>query len=254
MSNSASSAARFVHPRARLDDGEHELGLDAASEASINYLNWIAEVCRPHIGRRFLDLGAGHGVITQHLASGRDVVALDRSESCVDAMNERFQDWPNVTVVKGDLRDLDLSERFDSIVMFNVLEHILDDGGVLATCATYLEPGGNILLYVPALNGLYTEWDRKVGHHRRYSKRRLASVVEEAGLEVAELRYMNLLAIPAWLVSGRLTANGDTCHSRLALWDKTGTVLGRAIERRVRVPIGLNLFCVARRPTVATDH
>jgi SAM-dependent methyltransferase len=246
VSNKPSTAARYVHRRAGPDDGDHDFSLDIASEASVNYLRWIGEVCEPYLGHRVLDLGAGHGVITQHVAPGREVVALDMSPSCVEAMRRRFESSSNVTVLQGDLRALDLDAGFDSITMFNVLEHIYDDSDVLRACIPHLNPGGTIVLYVPALNGLFTKWDRKVGHYRRYSKPRLRSVVEEAGLEVVELRYMNVLAIPAWLVSGQLSSGEAACESSLTLWDKTGTVVGRAIERRVRIPIGLNLFCVAR--------
>ena len=153
-------------------------------------------------------------MITQHLAEGREVVALDMSAACVAAMRQRFSDTPNVRVVEGDLRALDTTDRFDSIVMFNVLEHILDDRSVLESCARWLRPGGNIVIYVPALNGLYTDWDRKVGHFRRYSRRRLAGVLDEAGLRAVELRYSNLLAIAPWVVSGRLTGGTKTYRSR----------------------------------------
>jgi SAM-dependent methyltransferase len=149
--------------------------------------------------------------------------------------------------MRGDLRDLDLGDQFDSIVMVNVLEHILDDSGALVTCLAHLRPGGNIVLYVPALNGLYTDWDRKVGHFRRYSKPRLRAVVDEAGLRVVQLRYVNLLAMPVWLITGRILKRSETIGSTLGLWDRTGTVVSRKLESRIRVPIGLNLFCVAQR-------
>ena len=54
--------------------------------------------------------------------------------------------------------------EFDSAVMINVLEHIEDDVAALRTLRRLLRPGGRIVLYVPALNGLYGAYDRKVGY------------------------------------------------------------------------------------------
>lgn len=204
----------------------------------------------PYLGRSVLEIGSGHGSITQHLVDGRRVVATDVSEACLGLLQKRFADLPNVTVRYADVRDLDMSERFDSVVMINVLEHIYDDAGTLRLLSDRLEPGGNCVIYVPAINSLYGRYDRAVGHYRRYSKRLLRAVADEAGLRPIELRYVNLLTIPAWLVLGLggIDCESETSMSRsLDLWDKLAIPITRGVERHVSPPIGLNLLCVLRR-------
>jgi 2-polyprenyl-3-methyl-5-hydroxy-6-metoxy-1,4-benzoquinol methylase len=242
-------AARYVHPKALAtpaESGEHDANLDVAGEESPNYLAWIGDLIRPHLGESVLELGAGIGSITTLYESGRRVVASDLSPGCVRALRDRFANSPNVTVVQQDLRELgDDDDRFESIVMINVLEHIEDDADALAALRSLLSPGGRIVLYVPALNGLYGPWDRKVGHYRRYSKWRLREVAAEAGLEIIELRYVNALAIPAWIAFSRTNVEKTQGRS-LSLWDRTGVPVSRALERRVRMPVGLNLLAVLR--------
>jgi 2-polyprenyl-3-methyl-5-hydroxy-6-metoxy-1,4-benzoquinol methylase len=247
----ARPAARYVHPAALgnvSEDGEHDQALDIASETAPNYLRWIADLCSPHLGEEVMDVGAGHGAITELFADGRRVLATDLSDDCIAAMRKRFASTANVEVLQADLRQLDpddLGRRFDSIVLINVLEHIEDDAGTLADLTRFLQPGGALVLYVPALNGLYGQWDRRVGHFRRYSKWRLGEVAAEAGLEIRELRYVNALAIPAWFVFSHLTLKVDDSPGRsLSIWDRTGVPLGRFIESRVSPPLGLNLLCV----------
>ena len=178
-------AARYVNPKAEglvNEDGDHDANLDVAEESSPNYLRWIADRCRPHLGKRVLEVGAGTGSITGLYAPGRDVLAIDRSPWCVDEMEKRFASVDNVEVRKVDLLELvDEGQRFDSVVMLNVLEHIEDDVAVLRMLGSLLEPDGRVVLYVPALNGLYGKWDRKVGHYRRYAPWRLRAVLDEAG-------------------------------------------------------------------------
>jgi SAM-dependent methyltransferase len=228
------------------DAGEHDAHLDVAGEQSPNYLAWIADMIRPYLGQSVLELGAGIGSITWRYAEGRRVVASDLSADCVLALRERFADTPNVTVVQQDLRELgEDGDSFESIVMINVLEHIEDDAGVLAALPRLLSPGGTIVLYVPALNGLYGTWDRMVGHYRRYSKWRFREVASEAGLDIVELRYVNALAIAAWIAFSRTDVERTQSRS-LSLWDRTGVPVSRALERRVRVPLGLNLLGVLR--------
>jgi SAM-dependent methyltransferase len=229
--------------------GEHDANLDVADERAPNYLRWISDLVQPHLGQSVLELGAGIGSVTELYARGHKVVASDLSTDCVLALRERFANWPNVSVVQKDLRELRVDgASFDSVLMINVLEHIEDDSGVLAGLRPLLSPGGAIVLYVPALNGLYGRWDRKVGHYRRYSRWRLREVANEAGLDVVELRYVNALAIPAWIAFSRTDVD-RTQGVSLSIWDRTGVPLSRAVERRIRVPFGLNLLAVLRGAT-----
>jgi 2-polyprenyl-3-methyl-5-hydroxy-6-metoxy-1,4-benzoquinol methylase len=245
-------AARYIHPKApnaRETSGEHDANLEVPDELSQNYLTWIAELVEPHLGRSVLELGAGHGSITERYAAGHEVLATDLSDRCIAALRVRFAAWANVTVAQADLRDLQTDgRRFDSVLMINVLEHIEDDAAALAQLRELLAPGGTIVIYVPALNGLYGPWDRKVGHFRRYSRWRLRAVAAEAGLKVVELRYVNALAIPAWFAFSRTDVERTQAAS-LDIWDRTGVPLSRALEQRIRVPVGLNVLGVFRTPS-----
>jgi SAM-dependent methyltransferase len=244
-------AARYIHPKAvaLLDqEGDHDADLDVASESAANYLSWVAELCGLHLGHRVLEVGAGLGAVTARYEHGREVVANDMSPSCVQALRTRFAGHPNVSVEDRDLRVLELDARFDSVLMVNVLEHIADDAGALRGLSQLLVPGGNVVVYVPALNGLYGALDEKVGHYRRYSVWRLGEVFREAGLEPVELRWVNFLAIPAWAAFSRGDVDDrQRSGNLLSLWDRTAVPAARLLEAHVRMPIGLNVLGVGRR-------
>ena len=241
-------ATRYIHPNATslLDrEGDHDADLELSGESAPNYLSWVADLCRPHLGRRVLEVGAGLGAITARYEQGREVVVNDVSPTCVQTLRERFAGQPNVRIEDRDLRTLELDERFDSVLMVNVLEHIADDVEALRGLSRLLVQGGKVIVYVPALNALYGALDHKIGHYRRYSVWRLREVFREAGLEPVELRWVNLLAIPAWAAFGRGDVNDSQRSSKLlSLWDRTAVPAGRLLEAHVRAPIGLNVLGV----------
>ena len=229
-------------------EGDHDADLDLASESAPNYLSWVAELCRPHLGHRVLEVGAGHGAITARYEHGREVVASDVSPACVQVLRERFADHPNMRVDDRDLRALELDDRFDSVLMVNVLEHIADDVEALKGLSRLLVPGGNVVVYVPALNGLYGALDHRIGHYRRYSVWRLREVFREAELEPVDLRWVNFLAIPAWAAFGRGDVDDrQRSGTLLSVWDRTAVPAARFLEAHVRMPIGLNVLGVGRR-------
>ena len=79
--------------------------------------------------------------------------------------------------------------RFDLIKALDVVEHTIDDGQALAQIASMLEPGGRLLITVPAFMLLWDRHDELNHHYRRYTKRQLGKLLERHG-RVKELRYL----------------------------------------------------------------
>ncbi len=74
-----------------------------------------------------------------------------------------------MTVINGTL--IDVADRyFDTAVLLNVLEHVDDDRSLLADISARLALGGTLCIWVPAFPSLFGEFDRLVGHCRRYRK------------------------------------------------------------------------------------
>jgi SAM-dependent methyltransferase len=215
-----------------------------------NYNTWLAERFRAHAGNRVLEIGAGIGTITALLAPGREkVVALEVDEFYVRRLRNRFRDQRNVEPYLSDVALADWqrlkAERFDSIVLSNVLEHIPDDGGAVRRFAQILQPGGRVLILVPALPLLLGAMDEAVGHYRRYTPGSLRSVLEGNGFEVETLEWMNLVGIPGWFVNSVVLRRRVMPPLQLRLYDQIAPLLARA-ESRVKLPVGMSLFCVAR--------
>src|SRR5215510_9667171 len=173
------------------------------------YNHWIYENISHALGRRVLEVGSGTGNLTQFLcAGGREVTATDIVPSYRNELERLFSAYPHVRVEEFDLTAVApgafVADPFDSIVCLNVLEHIEDDLFALAQMRDSLAPGGKLALLVPAHQFLYGEFDRAVGHFRRYSKRDLKERLQHTGFQVHELKFFSMLAALPWFINGRL--------------------------------------------------
>jgi len=102
-----------------------------------NYNVWLLDRARPHLGSRVLDAGAGTGTFTEMAAAdGRElVVAMEPDPLFADELELRFAGRENVEVVQLEVDDVSrgtVPAPFDSVVCFNVLEHIRDQAGAPA--------------------------------------------------------------------------------------------------------------------------
>lgn len=234
-------------------DNQHEgySTLAHMEAAAPNYNRWLASTFSRWAGRRVLEIGAGIGTITAHLAPGRELVtALEIDPFYVRRLKNRFRGQPHVEPYQGDVALADWRElaarRFDTIVLSNVLEHIPDDASAVQTFAKVLPAGGALIIFVPALPQLFGTLDEAVGHHRRYTPASLRAVLEQNGFEVEELRFMNLVGIPGWALNGQLLKRRVLPPLQLRLYDRLAPTLA-SLEARGKLPIGLSLLAVGRR-------
>ena len=239
-----STTREFAHADQALEEV-----LDSLDSSTPNYADWIVSLLEPHLGTRVLEVGAGHGTITTRLAhNGRSVVASDLSERCVHELHERFADDPNVEVQLSRVEDLDADELFDSVVLVNVLEHIDDDLGTLRAIRARLRPGGKVLIFSPALNALYSKFDDRIGHVRRYHRSQLATTLSRAGFAVPEARYVNLPGAAAWWLLSRQLGLNPTKSALAATFDRIGVPVIRRLEHTHRPSFGQSLLCVGEVP------
>jgi len=232
---------------AALNDAEESLNVGLTRNAAAeNYQSWLYDLAEPHLGATCLEIGSGRGDLTGQLARGRRLDATDVSEQFVALLERRFAGSDNVTVRCLDMATFAPRERYDTIVMMNVLEHIEDDATALKTLREALNPGGRIVLYVPAFMLLYSDFDREIGHYRRYRKKELRQLVERAGYDVVDSRYVNSLGAVGWFVYSRVLGRKPSDQLTVSACDRIVVPMVRRVEGKIRPPFGLSVLVVGR--------
>ena len=106
--------------------------LDAMAEAR-NYCRWILDFFAPYLGQKVIEIGAGAGTFSELLLStGRasELVLFEPGANLFPLLQQRFTNDPRVRVRPSSFDPSVLEGPVDSIVLVNVLEHILDDNAL----------------------------------------------------------------------------------------------------------------------------
>ncbi|MGH3948010.1 MAG: class I SAM-dependent methyltransferase [Pseudonocardiaceae bacterium] len=226
--------------------------LESGGADQPRYRRYQYELISPHCGRSVLEVGAGLGEFAAQFRALERLVVTDVDPGAVELMGRRFADRPEVEVRQLDVdRQLSLRRPVESVVAINVLEHIEDDAGALRSLAELIEPGGSVILWVPGYQQLYGEFDRKVGHVRRYTPGTLADAVRRSGLDLELVRPVNLLGGIAWWLAVRKGGSNTPNPKLVAIYDRWVVPVSRALDRVMRVPFGQSVLCVARKPGAA---
>ncbi|MGE0877921.1 MAG: glycosyltransferase [Acidimicrobiia bacterium] len=235
-----------IHHAMAHNDSELSTTLDSLDSAT-NYANWIIDLLSPHLRGDILEIGSGYGTFSERLLPFGRLVTSEPAPDAAAVLRKRFE-GRDVTVVEADAVTATENQMFDTIVAVNVVEHIQDDASLIESLASALRPGGSLALYVPAFESLYSDFDWKVGHIRRYRRRQLAAIVRDAGLDIVDLRYVNGPGALAWFVMARMLRQTPTREWSAKLYDRVAVPIVRPIESKVRPPVGQSVLCIARRP------
>lgn len=228
--------------------------------------NIVADLPRSY---RALEVGCGTGNVLRVLkASGPHglVVGMDLFLQSLKFAQRRS----NAALIQGDMHSPPFHRPFDIIGLFDVIEHLPNDRGVLNDLYEMLQPGGRLVITVPAYPALWSYFDEASHHCRRYTPDELETKLEQAGFNVEICTPFMMILFPlVWFIRRVSTLRQKTQTSRLdSIRDRATRefhvlpvinsfllillrIEAAMFKHSHRLPFGTSIIAVASRP--ATD-
>lgn len=207
--------------------------------------------------RNLLEVGCGTGFVLAGIATAFPALKLSASEAAATGLAHAAARVPGATLMQMDARRIPFRDEFDVVGAFDVIEHLEDDRAVLAGLRAAAAPAGGLLLTVPQHPFLWSEFDARAGHVRRYRAAELREKVMEAGFEIVRMTSFVTLLLPLMFAS-RLAQRrprrdyDPLAELRIAPW--LNWTLEQAldferllIQAGITLPVGGSLLVVARR-------
>ena len=204
----------------------------------------------PFLGKNVLEVGAGIGATTAHLCGNRQArwICLEpdpRLAAAIDSKIEQAMLPKCCTVIAGTLGDLAATDRYDTVLYIDVLEHIADDAGELAAAAAHLLAGGHLIVVAPAHPILTSPFDREVGHFRRYTAPALRRLSPRDCVAVT-LFYADSLGLFLSLANRLLLRRNLPTAGQIQIWDRLVVPLSRLFDRLTGRRLGKTVIAVWR--------
>ena len=196
---------------------------------------YVRKALRPYLAGDILELGAGIGETTRALRPGSRALSWTCVEPdpamalaiAVAATAGEFGE--NVATLCGTLADLPEGQRFDTALYVDVLEHIEEDRGELAGAAARLRTGGRIVVLSPAYPFLFSEFDRAIGHFRRYTKGMLRRLTPP-GMRIEAEFYLDGVGMLASLANRAMLRQAQPTLRQVLFWDRVLVPLSRLLD------------------------
>jgi SAM-dependent methyltransferase len=215
--------------------------------------NWKAYVRREithFINGHVLEVGAGIGETTKALLNSHTEswICLEPDQSLADRITVELNcslggkdEMPKVIV--GNIDHPACNQKFDTILYIDVLEHIEKDDIEIIKAAQKLKSGGHLIVLAPAHQYLYSPFDAKIGHFRRYHHQDLIAL-GPAETKLQRVRYLDCVGCLASLGNKVILRAGIPTKNQIILWDRLMVPLSRILDSVFQYKIGKSLYIV----------
>ncbi len=219
--------------------------LDLFSQFAINRNNFIASLIENKIIKNenkiqnILDFGAGKGEFLDRFKKENLLTyAVESDEEYFSLLSKKHNTFHDLDEAPGNI---------DLLFSIDVLEHIEEDEKILSQFFEKLNPGGLLFLYVPARMELYSEFDKSIGHFRRYNKEELKLKVQKAGFTIDRTQYHEMPGYFASMFHNVLLNKSQPSERSIRLYDKI-LPFSNKVEGFLNPPIGKSLYLWAIKP------
>ena len=156
--------------------------------------------------KKILDVGCGEGrflsILKEFGSSDWELVGMDLDRKAVERCRQR-----GFRAEVSRIEDFRPADRFDVVIMFQLIEHVEDPRVIAKQVHSILNPGGFFIVETPNPAGLDYQWFKKSywGHYHfprhwnLFSTDHLEKIFTQSGFRVVEAKP--ILSPASWVIS-----------------------------------------------------
>lgn len=181
-----------------------------------NFRDYQWSLFRDRIKKKILEVGPGNCVFLQrYYRISKEVHLFEPSKKIRNKLKKKIKKFKRVKLLSKYNK-----LKYDTIIYLDVLEHIRDDEKEILSAYKKLKKKGNLIISVPAFQHLYTDYDRKIGHYRRYNKRSFKIICENLKFKKYQMKYFDSIGYSLIFLSKFLVlSNKVNFKGSVKLWN-----------------------------------
>ena len=215
-------------------------------DAAKNWRRYQFENILKYINSSVLDVGPGTGNNIQYYKDkASQITLLEINKNLANSLKLKFDGDKKIIVLNTDIHSQE--KKFDTILYMDVLEHIEDDEKEIDKALKQLNSGGNLIFFVPAYQFLYSDFDKAIGHIKRYNKKFFLSFKKDENITIIELKYIDSIGFFIAVLNKLFNKdNKESIGLGVKIWDKL-IFLSKIMDLIFLNKFGKSLFCIMKK-------
>jgi len=191
------------------------------------------------------EVGPGNGTnLSYYIGKPNKIDLFEPSKKHYDNLKKIFNKNKKIKIFNSSFGG---KKKYDTIIYLDVLEHIKKDKEEVIKALKLLKKGGTLIINVPANSHLYSNFDRDVGHYKRYSKNDFKKILKNSSFRKVTFRYYDSIGYLLSLMSKLLVTNYKKNFStKIKFWNNL-IALSKLIDKITLNAFGKSLLVIIEK-------
>ena len=213
-------------------------------DSAYNFRKYQISLIKNYLSGKLLEVGPGKGGLTFFYSQFvKKPTLIEPEKKLYKLLKKKFNKKDfiirNCTINK-------IQKKFDTIIYFDVLEHIKDDLGEIKTASKKLKKNRYLIFSVPAYQSFYSSFDKSVGHYKRYNKKDFIKISKKTGLKIDKMIYYDSIGFFLLVLNRIFSLKQTNLKNKLFFWNLL-IPLSRIIDFFTFNKFGKSLLCVFKK-------
>lgn len=199
---------------------------------------------KDHLNGNIGEIGPGNGIFLENYKSfANNIDLFEPSINFFNVLNKKKSD-------KIKIHNTTFIEKpffYNVLLYLDVLEHIEDDYRELEKAHKSLKNGGKLIVSVPAFQLLYSNFDKDIGHYRRYTKKTFLGLIHSFRFSKINIQYYDSIGFILSLGSKIFKQNyKKNFKAKIKIWNKL-LPFSKILDLVILRTFGKSLFAVCTK-------
>ena len=209
-----------------------------------NFRKYQISLIAKFINGKFLEVGAGKGgLIPFYKNLVKDITIIEPEKKLYKILKKNYSSR-RLKIRNQTIENI--KRKYDTIIYYDVLEHIKDDLYETKLAAKKLNKNGYLIFSVPAYQIFYSSFDKSVGHFKRYNKQDFIKLGKKTGLKIEKLAYYDSMGFLFLVLNKLLSLKQTNLKNKIYLWNLLMPI-SKLIDHLTFNKFGKSLLCVFKK-------
>ena len=213
-------------------------------DAAKKFRNYQIYYLKSYIKDPFLEVGAGQGGLTNlYKKFTKDITLIEPDKKLFQLLRKKFRK-KNIKIKNQTIEKI--RSKYQTIIYFDVLEHIKDDLKEVKIASKKIKKNGRLIFNVPAHQLFYNEFDKAVGHFKRYNKKDFRDIEKKTDLKIEKLIYYDSIGLLFLILNKIFKLKETNLKNKIYFWNML-IPLSKIIDKLTFNKFGKSLLCVFKK-------
>jgi phospholipid N-methyltransferase len=213
-------------------------------DSASNFRKYQVSLISKYIKGNFAEIGAGKGgLVPFYQKILNSITLVEPEKKFFKILKKKFT---NKKIIIKNHSINKLKNNYDTIIYYDVLEHIKKDLEEVKIASNKLKKNGYLIISVPAYQAFYSEFDKSVGHHKRYNKKDFIKIETKTKLKIEKLAYYDSVGFLFLVLNKIFLLKQTNLKKKIFLWNLL-IPISKLIDFLTFNSFGKSLVCVFRK-------